>query len=189
MATGIVRPNGDITRQWRPTTVAAYSRVNEAITQPTAGNAVAVSCYPADGAGKIDSFNVGTISPITVVTAVQLWSYMKTTYNAFGVIHNVYLGGWLGGTILRCNVSNVYSWESKTWSGLNKTQADLNAMQIKITTVDPAGTNYSVVDTLYAVITYTYTPPGWYHKINTVNTPAKVNSVLKANIGKIMDID
>ncbi|KKL99748.1 hypothetical protein LCGC14_1811320, partial [marine sediment metagenome] len=130
-ATGIIRPNGDVSAQWEASAGGShYVLIDEATLD------INDFIYTSSNAPSTitDEFYLGFLDIISgIVTEIQIKVYGNETPIDSTV--NVYSGGWLGAQQL--NLAINPGWKTYTWTGLSLSQADLDGARIRFESVPP----------------------------------------------------
>jgi hypothetical protein len=148
---GTIRPDGDSTPlTWTSTGGANHStEIDEVVTQPTPGTTTDNVSNSTSG----DQYTMGTISPVTTVTAITVWVYAMCSKGPSGLSVDLYYSGSTQHTNA-VSIGTSYGWLSASFTGLSMTSANLDGLEIYIAG-DAGGRTYTVA-TIYADVTYTY---------------------------------
>lgn len=181
MTTGDIIPNADSSVAWSVTPAGAHEAViDESKASPSMADAI-LATQIGGYHGAVDDFHTSTLSPITNVTQIQVYAYGITLDG--GALVDLYNGsGWEGYQDIGIPTST--GWCSYTFTGLSMNQTNLNNCRVRFqasVSVSKATVNIGCV---YAIVTYTYTPPGYGHDVNGVPAAniGSVNGVPTANI-------
>ena len=151
--TGIVRPNGDITKDWlTPVVGSAHLKINEGITDPGTPDGDPMATGGAD-TGESNVISFGSIADVIRVERITVHFYGK---EEVGVPDNmtvdINLGGWIGA--VQKNMLSTYLWYSADFEDLNGSQADLDGLEVKFTAGTVDANNHHYIDEAYCVVHY-----------------------------------
>lgn len=192
MSTATLRPDGDVATPWGGTATPHYSKIDEAVTQPTAGDGVYIQASDVDDL-ETEIFSMeASPADVGTVTAIAVWGYLTCLnisggQNELTIYYRIGAGSWSSGQVISANAAILYNWDSVSWSGLSLSKSDADDLQIGVKSPTLGIVNWVRLDTLYAVITYTPAAAGWAEKKNKVAAAniSKVNKIAIASISKI----
>ena len=156
MTETVIEPDGDVSTPWN-TPTPHWSKLNDGVTQPTAGDGTAVIADEDDD-GEVEEFNMEDGSIDTdLVSQVVIWFYAKAALNGYTVDINIYWdSAWKGN--MQQALTTSYAWYSKTFDvsgAANRGQTELSAMKTRITADSAIGNNKTIsVDAMYAAVTH-----------------------------------
>lgn len=156
MSTEIIRPNSDINSLWTPSPL--YSKINDAVTQPSAGNDVTCGGSDSDINSVEQIFGFPTPSSTGICTQVKIWIYWKAEGDDLGVgVRAKINGSWTSYQYTADAIGGTgYTWDSVTFS----TSTLMSSLGLQIG-MQPAETmvhgDEFDVDVVYAELTYTPT--------------------------------
>jgi hypothetical protein len=148
----ILRPDADAKADWTEDAVGtAFSKLDEAITQPTA---------PVTGSDRITSATAGQICQVDCTTItlaggetviqVKAWFYGSTPVGGSIIITSSISGGGDLGDPVTIPSNSPAGWYSQTYTG-SLTQAQVNGLQLKMQNVASVAT--SEIDAAYIELT------------------------------------
>ncbi|WP_433728149.1 hypothetical protein ACQP2Y_14200 [Actinoplanes sp. CA-051413] len=152
----VLRPDGDIVRQWTSGTAGpAWSALDDAVVQPASVSAA--DYIYAGGTGRRTEVTLATTSLTGGTASVAGWYYANTGAGTQLQVEVVTAGRTLVGATIPAG--SGFTWRSVSATGI--TQADLNDLRLRFTT---AGGGDSNVRAAYAAATVTPGPtctPAW----------------------------
>jgi hypothetical protein len=174
-----INPSADVSQgpAWTLSTSSPWwSKINQpTVTSPTTPS----TSTPIQG-DDLGTYNVGNpdaqiffdmsnVTGVQTVSSITVYLYAKGTLTMDGTVANLSIAYTTTGSYVANdqyvpsadNLTDTYTWYSKTFSGLSLTQTNLNNLQLILTvSEDVLGEHGSVqVAEMYAIVTYTPPPP------------------------------
>lgn len=145
-----LRPNGNNSIGW---TGASYVNIDDAVSQPTAGDGSIIKPAKANDNSDCDFDLDDCGSTIYNITSVVVWVYGYSTEADKTMEVNLNISGWQ--TEQTITFTGSYSWYSKTFTPASGTwtQAQMDAMLVRISSNTVANDNTWWIDTIYCYVT------------------------------------
>jgi len=153
MTVNTIRPDANVNAVWD---FYDYTNIDDAVTEPTAGNGDEASHQdPSTGAAQIWGMADLDDTAGVTVTEVKVWMYANNGIIVGGpATVRVKVDGTWSATQ---NITGGWAWTSYTFA--ISQPAGAGEIEIEIDTQTLGKSDLIGVDVLYAVVTYTATPP------------------------------
>jgi hypothetical protein len=156
MTETISRPSGDVSTPWG-TATPHWSKINESITQPTAGDGTYIRADENDD-NEVEEFDMADVDLGTdTVSQIIIWIYSRSSSKNYDYEIDIYWNSaWVGYQFVPVENNNTWEWFSVTFGSLSGGDTEADALKVRIRSDSSIGKNgYIDIDTLYAVITHT----------------------------------